>query len=304
MTSNNTEIELQLHKLSALGYKFTRPLVIRDTYLTQSSENAMLRGVILDTETTSTNYKTDKVIELGMVAFDFCPKTGLIGKVHGTFNQLEDPGFPIPAESTKVHHITDDMVKDQLINDDDVNAFVEDAVIIIAHNARFDRQFVEPRFDIFKTKAWGCSFANIDWSAEGLGSAKLEFLAYRSGFHYEGHRASTDCHALLEVLHCAPTESGIKPLKTLLDSARVKEYKISALQAPFDSKDLLKAKGYRWNAEDKVWSGHVSEANYEDEAAWLRADIYFNKGHKIQRERIDVFNRFSDRKGQIEVVDN
>lgn len=100
------------------------------------------------------------------------------------------------------------MVEGKHINDDEIEAFIASASIIIAHNSKFERRFVEPRFPIFKTKPWACSFAQIDWSTEGLGRSKLEFLAYRSGFHYEGHRASTDCHALLEVLHCAPTESG------------------------------------------------------------------------------------------------
>ena len=265
--------------------------------------NKMLRAVILDTETTGTDYSQDKVIELGMVAFDYCPHTGMIGDVHGTFNQLEDPGFPIPPESTKIHHITDDMVEGKYINDDEVEAFIASASIIIAHNSKFDRHFVEPRFPIFKSKPWACSFAQIDWAAEGLGSSKLEFLAYRSGFHYEGHRASTDCHALLEVLHCAPTESGIPPMKKMLDNARLKEYKVSALQAPFESKDLLKARGYRWNAERKVWHTFIQESVFTEEAEWLKAKVYNHKKCKIERENIDAFNRFSERVGTLEVID-
>ncbi len=301
--NNNADVDLLLDSLKALGYRFTRPLQVRSSYLTEAINTKMLRAVILDTETTGTDYTQDKVIELGMVAFDYCPHTGMIGDVHGTFNQLEDPGFPIPPESTKVHHITDDMVAGKHINDDEVEAFIASASLIIAHNSKFDRRFVEPRFPIFKTKPWACSFAHIDWAAEGLGSSKLEFLAYRSGFHYEGHRASTDCHALLEVLHCAPTESGILPMKQMLDSARLKEYKVSALQAPFESKDLLKARGYRWNAERKVWHTFIQESVFAEEAEWLKSEVYNDKKCKIERENIDAFNRFSERVGIIEVID-
>ena len=301
--NNKADVDMLLESLKDLGYRFTRALEIRSSYLTEPTNNKMLRAVILDTETTGTDYMQDKVIELGMVAFDYCPHTGVIGNVYGTFNQLEDPGFPIPPESTKIHHITDDMVDGKHINDDEVEAFIASVSIIIAHNSKFDRRFVEPRFPIFKTKPWACSFSQIDWAAEGLGSSKLEFLAYRSGFHYDGHRASTDCHALLEVLHCAPTESGIMPMKKMLDNARLKEYKVSALQAPFETKDLLKARGYRWNAERKVWHTFIQESAFAAEAEWLKSEVYNNKKFKIEREKIDAFNRFSDRFGSLELID-
>jgi len=301
--NNKVTVEAQLETLKLLGYRFTRPLVIRSSYLSAPTSEKMLRAVILDTETTGTDYVQDKVIELGMVAFDYCPQTGMIGDVQGTFNQLEDPGFPIPPESTKVHHITDEMVAGKSINDEEVEAFIAPASIIIAHNSRFDRRFVEPRWPSFQSKPWACTFAQIDWDAEGLGSSKLEFLAYRSGFHYEGHRASTDCHALLEVLHCAPTESGISPMKKMLDNARQKEYKVSALNAPFDSKDLLKVRGYRWNPDRKVWHTFIQESSFESEVEWLKAAVYNNRSSKIEREKVDAFNRFSDRPGIVEIID-
>lgn len=301
--STDVMVEAQLENLKALGYRFTRPLKIRSSYLSAPTNEKMLRAVILDTETTGTDFVQDKVIELGMVAFDYCPQTGMIGDVHSTFNQLEDPGFPIPPESTKVHQITDEMVDGKSINDQEVEAFIAPASIIIAHNSRFDRRFVEPRWPIFQSKPWACTFAQVDWAAEGLGSSKLEFLAYRSGFHYEGHRASTDCHALLEVLHCAPTESGILPMKKMLENARQKEYKVSALNAPFDSKELLKVRGYRWSPDRKAWHTFIQESSFEAEVEWLKAAVYINRSSKIEREKIDAFNRFSERLGFLEIID-
>ena len=59
-----------LESLKELGYRFTRPLEVRSSYLTEPTNNKMLRAVILDTETTGTDYMQDKLIELGMVAFE------------------------------------------------------------------------------------------------------------------------------------------------------------------------------------------------------------------------------------------
>ena len=84
------------------------------------------------------------------------------------------------------------MVEGKSINDDAVEALMADVSLVIAHNAFFDRGFMEARLPIFKRKSWACSYAQIPWKSEGMGSSSLEFLAYRFGFHYAGHRASVD----------------------------------------------------------------------------------------------------------------
>ena len=308
MVSTFTELSkidqsVMLDQLTSQGYRFTRPLVPRAFYHEDLANQKLLTAIILDTETTGTSYAQDQIIELGMVAFEYCPDTGHIGKVIGTFNQLEDPGRPIPPESTNIHHITDDMVKGHKINDDEVETFIAQASVIIAHNSKFDRVFVEKRFPSFIKKPWACSFAQIPWGEEGMGSSKLEFLAYRSGFHYEGHRASIDCHALLEVLHLAPLESGANPLRLMLENARINEYQLSALNSPFDSKDVLKARRYRWNADKKVWVTYVTKTQLQDEIEWLREHVHNQRPFRIELEKIDSYNRFSNRAGAIEMMD-
>jgi hypothetical protein len=73
-------------------------------------------------------------------------------------------------------------------------------VLVIAHNADFDRRFLERRLPVFATKHWACSRFDIDWKAEGIRSSALEFVAYSLGFFHEGHRAAIDCRATLHPL--------------------------------------------------------------------------------------------------------
>lgn len=149
---NDIEIKAVLSKLTELGYRFTYPLPDRTKYSDANPPEKLFKAVILDTETTGLNPETDKIIELGMVSFEFCASTGQAFRVLGTFNQLEAPGFPIPPESTKIHGITDDMVRGKVIDENEVISFIENAKLIIAHNAKFDRPFVESRFPYFKTR--------------------------------------------------------------------------------------------------------------------------------------------------------
>ncbi len=300
MSNKPDETTVLLNKLKELGYRFTEPIKTRESFSDEASPEKLIKAIVLDTETTGLDPLTDKIIELGMVAFEFCPKTGQAYRVLGTFNELEDPQFPIPVESSKVHGITDEMVAGKSIKDDAVSAFIENARLIIAHNAKFDRQFVEAHFPIFQNLSWACSHVQIPWSEEGISSSKLEFLAYRFGFHYEGHRASNDCFALLEVLQKEFPESKTLVMKRLIESLIRKEIKISALNAPFDNKDALKKRRYFWDG--KVWATILPLDELESEIEWLRVEVYSNRPFKLEQEEITPKNRFSNRQGEKQII--
>lgn len=175
-------------------YKVIRRISPRKAF-SKNDGRALLKGVVVDTETTGINPDQDAIIELGMVLFEFDPETGVAYNVLGLFDELEDPGFPIPPDSTAVHGITDEMVMGKKIDNNSVARFLEDVSIVIAHNAKFDRVFLEKRLPIFESLPWACTFAQIDWSGESVGSAKLDYIAYQYGFFYDAHRAEVDCIA-------------------------------------------------------------------------------------------------------------
>ena len=287
--------------LAQADYRVLRPLKVRANYNNSTPPSKLITVAILDTETTGTNTARDKIIELGMVLVDVCPQTGQAYRVPHTFNELEDPGMPIPKESTRIHHITDEMVSGKRINDAELESLLATVSLVVAHNAGFDRVLVEERFPAFAEKAWACSWAQIPWSEEGISSAKLEFLAYSCGFHFTGHRASTDCHALLEVLQ-HPLPSGALPMQLLLQNARLPEIRISALGSPFESKDVLKERNYRWNAEKKVWAKTVAKSLFDEEVEWLRVSVYGSKSFRLELEKLTAKNRYSNRSGSTKTV--
>jgi DNA polymerase-3 subunit epsilon len=268
------------------------------TSFAQSDGRALLKGAVVDTETTGTNPEGDAIIELGMVLFEYDPQTGQAFGVLGSFDQLEYPGFPIPPESTEIHGITDEMVEGKKIDDAEVEHFLKDVSIVIAHNAKFDRVFLEKRLPIFETLPWACSFAQIDWNGEGVGSAKLEYIAYKYGLFYDAHRAEIDCFALLEVLQKQLPKSGQLALMSILNTLHQKSYTLYALNSAFDTKDILKARGYRWNGDKRCWHTTVTgDEAIKDEAAWLKIDIYGGKSAKIEIEVQNCLTRFSNRPG-------
>lgn len=284
------------------GYQVIRPLEPREAFCTDFPPEKLITVAILDTETTGLDQNKDKLIELGIVMVEIDPVTGQAYRVLKVFNELEDPGFSIPAESTRIHNITNEMVSGKRINDSEVESLLSNASLIVAHNAGFDRPFVERRFPNLQDKHWACSWSEIPWSGQGISSAKLEFLAYRCGFHFTGHRASNDCFALLEILQTPLPVSGAKAMHVLLNNARNPDIRVSALGSPFESKDLLKDRGYRWQPEKKVWATTIAKASLKEEVSWLKQNVYGGKRFRLEQEVRTASIRYSTRRGGIEVV--
>src|ERR1700676_544917 len=108
-------------------------------------------GLFLDVETTGLDPSRDEIIELAMVPFTYS-LDGRIFMVHDAFQKFREPAKPIPAAITALTGITDAMVAGQMMDRADVTAFAASASLVIAHNAAFDRLFVERLSDVFVTK--------------------------------------------------------------------------------------------------------------------------------------------------------
>ena len=260
-----------------------------------ANEEEKLIGVYLDTETTGLDYKNDKIIELALVLFEYS-SDGRIFRILDSYSSFQDPGIMLNEQISMLTGITDEMVKDQAIDHDKVESIVRASSIIIAHNAGFDRKFIEKQFPIFKEKEWGCSYTQIPWKKENISSAKLEYLAYKFGFFYDAHRAEIDCLVGIHLLAQKLPLSQELALKVLLDQAKEKSYIIWATNSPFSTKDILKTRGYRWNdgnnGKPKAWYIEVNEQNKSEEQNFLQQHIYQNK-IIIPIDEINSFNRFS-----------
>jgi DNA polymerase-3 subunit epsilon len=154
-------------------YRVLRRLVPRMTF-TPSVGGSTKTGILLDTETTGLDPRKDEVIELGMVKFDYLPDGRVVG-VRDVFSSFNEPSVPIPTDVTALTGITDEMVAGRRIDEAAVSAFVEDAVIVIAHNAGFDRKFAERYWPVFERRAWGCSATEVEWRQHGFEGSRLGY---------------------------------------------------------------------------------------------------------------------------------
>ncbi|UUZ66709.1 DNA polymerase III subunit epsilon [Polaromonas sp. P2-4] len=278
-------------------YRVLRRLLAQ-TQFTHQPLGPIARVVILDTETTGLDHARDKIIELALVRVDVDMQTGQpVGPVQ-VYDGLQDPGMPIPKIAREITGITDAMVGGQQLDEVRIASLLEGVDLVIAHNAGFDRPFVEARLPQVAGLNWACSFADIDWTAAGRSSAKLSYLASELGWFYDAHRAEMDCHALLTVLMAEVPGLGQSGLARLIASTQTPSYRLQATGAPFDAKDLLKTRGYRWDATGKVWHTRLgSDEALQAECEWLKQAVYAGRAARLQWERHDAKSRYSSRPG-------
>ncbi|WP_333842935.1 3'-5' exonuclease [Limnohabitans sp.] len=301
MNQNIEQLAQQLEQHP--DYRVLRRLLPGRVFNTPAPGQKLSKGVVLDTETTGLDVSTDRVIELGMLAFEFDHVTGVVYRVSDVFDELEDPGFAIPPATIAVHHITDEMVKGQHIDDARVAEFLQNVDVVIAHNAAFDRPFVEARWPLFEELNWACSIKDIDWREEGFGSAKLEYLLSTQGYFYDAHRAEADCWALLELLNQVLPQSQQTALLTVLLTLNKPQQKVYAINSPFETKDKLKARNYRWSADLRCWSRVVAgEPEMKLELEWLKHHVYAGRSARVELETTGAKVRYSNRLGHKEVV--
>jgi DNA polymerase-3 subunit epsilon len=276
-------------------YRVLRRLVPRTSFA--PSNVPAKTAILLDVETTGLDQRKDEVVELGMVKFDYLPD-GRIACIKDVFSSFNEPLNPIPPEVIALTGITNEMVAGYRIDEAAVSSFANDAVIVIAHNAGFDRKFAERYWPIFQRKAWGCSATEIEWRKHGFEGSRLGYLLNGAGFFHQAHRAIDDCHALLEILAFELPVTRASALAVLLERARKRSMRLWAEQSPFDLKDALKRRGYRWSdgsdGRPKSWYVDVDESKLDDEIAFLKSEIYL-RDVEPRVQTLTAFDRFSVR---------
>lgn len=151
------------------------------------TENAL----IVDTETTGLSNE-DEIVEIAII------------DAAGTFefSSLIKPSRPIPQEATRIHGITNEMVKVAL-SPPRAWPIIRHMIVgrpLLAYNAPFDCQMMEQTFGLHDYATWDClmdawmAFNDLErWQ-------RLENVCSAIGVEPGGHRALGDAKAAREVL--------------------------------------------------------------------------------------------------------
>lgn len=250
------------------GYRVLRALPPLHTLILPDPHGTVRTALVVDTETTSLDCSTGRIIQVAACPILFDNKGRVVG-IGRTQSWLEDPGEPLNREITQLTGLSDADLAGQRIDDAAVAALLENAEVVVAHSAAFDRPWWERRFDLARPKRWACSLREVDWrghSYEGRGVGAL--LAEVGHWFNARHRADADVDALVALLTAALPNGRTVASELLLTASRP-TWRIAATRAPYEAKERLRRRGYRWSSDRRVWRVEVSEDKREAELAWL-----------------------------------
>lgn len=242
---------------------------------------------LLDTETTSLDAATGAIIELAIKLMWVDEESRLIGHFP-IFSWQEDPGHPLDENIVRLTGITDADLAGKKIDDQAVGRLLDRTDLLVAHNARFDLEWILQRWPDLWEKPWACSCNEVSWQALGLEGRSQPFLLQQHGWFSRAHRAPADVWSLFWLLQQsrpdpdgddsddASASGGAERthLQRLLSASDRETVRVEAVNAPFAKKDVLRARGYSWDAHPlrKVWRRELPPEAVEAEQLWFQRE--------------------------------
>ncbi|WP_303762751.1 3'-5' exonuclease [Sphingobium yanoikuyae] len=250
-----------LHRVSSLS----------DFPLAEPKGRPVRAVAVIDTETTGTDPDRDEIIDIAVVIIAV-DADGQIVSIERAGQALRDPGMPIPAAITRLTGLTDEHVRDKVIDLDSLEAMIASADVRIAHNATFDVAFIERLLPGLAGAAWACSAQDMSWLDAGFDGAKLGHLLMQIGRFNTGHRAMADVISLIHLL-AHRLADGSTVIGQILANAERPSVRIEAVGAPFDKRSILKSRGYRWDPAARTWWAEILDHEVESEMLWLQREV-------------------------------
>lgn len=210
----------------------------------------------IDLETTGLNPEVDQITEVGAVLWD----TEINAPIK-FFNKLIKIKGSVPSEIVELTGITDELLEKYGEQPDDVWAdfavFADEGDAFMAHNAPFDRAFLEKEFAGIDGDLWIDSSVDIDYPGQ-ISTRKLTHLAAEHGFvNPFAHRAISDVLTMLQIAAHYNWDDIVKNAKTPNVTLRA--------LVTYEQNQKAKGRGYRWDSTKKLWVKQVKEHRVDEE---------------------------------------
>ncbi len=222
---------------------------------TELDDMSFFKGnaAFIDVETTGLS-GNGEVVELAIVLVEFNKYKGTVTRILDEYSGLRMPNCRIDPGAMEVHGLTPQKLRGKKLNNQKIKELLSKADYLIAHNASFDRRFVNSLFPETRNMRWLCSMNGVKWNKKGFKSKKLETLLKKHKVNYDqSHRALDDVKATIK-LQCIIDKQTEKPYFAELITSKV----LSPPRAK-SSYSSKKTKRYIDNAGDNLRSNYTDD---------------------------------------------
>ena len=256
-------------------------------------------GIVFDTETTGLS-DSDKVFEVGAVVFEFDLETLEIYKALDTINDRWDPEKEMHPDASAVTGVTNEDLKGLKPRfRERIVSWIQQADIIVCHNASFDRPRLEELFPgELEDIAFLCTYADLPPVPRRKVSRSLPFLCYEFGGFYitEGHGALVDAFATFAMLNASfpDQDSGRTLFQESMAIAEEPFIRVAAPGVPYKYKDDLREAGLRWLPKFSMW-GAVLRPDMAEATLGRIKEAIGGQFSKIKTAEVTFFDKYSTR---------
>ena len=153
--------------------------------------------LIVDTETTGLT-RQDQIVEFaGLLVQKVGSRLCEVEQYQG----LREPDCPMHPMAMAAHGLSEYELSGQQLDLMKMQNMFSRCDMVVAHNASFDRRFIEPVLPVSSECTWVCSCRGINWKAHGMKNGRLQELIRHHGIDPgRAHRAMSDVVALKKLL--------------------------------------------------------------------------------------------------------
>jgi len=156
-----------------------------------------MKILIVDTETTGLT-RHDEIVEFAGLLLH---RDGTRLRELGRYEGLREPACNINPHAQAAHGLSMSKLRGQRLDMSLVGDLFNRCDVVVAHNASFDRRFLQSLVPESETCHWLCSCRGIAWKSHGMPNGKLQDLIAHHGIDPgQAHRAMSDVVALAKLL--------------------------------------------------------------------------------------------------------
>ena len=211
----------------------------------------------VDTETTGLSTSEDEVVELGVVVVEVERSTGRIASAQAPRTWLRKPATALSAHVRAINGIDDAALEHPTWDAGEIKATLGRCEWLIAHNAGFDRDFVERFGDSDGQARWACTREDAGWDGRAGGKKSLEWLCAAAGLWFAAHRAGADAQACAALTQIAALGGGGRRLLAEIIERAARPSTMIGMEArvwPGDAVNAaLRREGLRHDVRRRTW---------------------------------------------------